>query len=266
MSGFHSRATTAILAIVVATASANAIERNQSAAAQNISWWAEFVGEAMARKFGERTKAVDFVDPFDQACPRGTILISSAGDRVGLIIPQSGSGDIVEPGIPLMPHGPQNTPTFVFGREDCKYTITLKKFDAESEKEIPPAPVDRKAIDAQIEKDLRAGNRLTTPAPIESGSAIEPKPIRPYYNGVSRMGVDFDSAGPKLDLSGILFFGPWSVTLYVVNVPAEAVLESRRNSELKAYEIEFRNSVARLRLVITKEVNVGGLWVKAFTD
>jgi hypothetical protein len=80
------------------------------------------------------------------------------------------------------------------------------------------------------------------------------------------MGMTFDSPMGRIDFAGILYFAPWSVAVHFVNIPKEWALESRRNHDLKAYEIDFSNAAARLRFVITKEVYADGLWVKAFGE
>ena len=167
--------------------------------------------------------------------------------------------------------GPMNSPEFSFFSRTCRYVITMKKFSlhAGGETEVGPAPVDRVRQQEEMARDLKTGNR-GDPAPAEPESASPDGASEPagrrLGSGVVRMGMTFVADSARMDFSGILFFAPWSASAYLVNVPAELTVEARKNPDKKTYEIDVKNSVARLRFSIAKEVYVDGLWVKAFAE
>ena len=260
-------------AVIVASAG-SAAGAEQNADAQAAPFGPKEVLEHLATIYGERTKHVDFEDPFDHKCPLATSLISSVGDRLGFIVPYYSLVNQPDRGghVLFIRIGPENSPDFWYSNGTCSYTVAVKKFDINSdgETEVGPKPVDRKRIQQQLAEALRTGKTrekdLSTPIPIEEFLPKAPASTRPFDSGVNRMGVTFDSAVGRIDFSGILYFAPWSVSAYFVNVPKEWTLESRRNYALKAYEIDFSNATARLRFIITKEVYADGLWVKAFSE
>ena len=237
-----------------------------------VEWLLEF-RELLAKKNGERTKVIGFDDPFDQHCPTGTILVSSVDNDLGFIVPRFSLGDAGAPGgrTMFLGTGPDNSPEFSFFNGTCRYDITMKKFSLHTggETEIGPAPVDRVRQEEQMAKDLKAGNRidqrLAEPESARADSAHEPT-TRPLDGGVVRMGMTFAAAPARLDFSGILFFTPWSASTFLVNVPEDLTLEARRNPDKKTYDIDVKNSVARLRFSIAKKVYADGLWVRAFGE
>ena len=235
--------------------------------------WRWALVEMVAKKNGERINAIGFEDPFDHRCPTGTILISSVDHRLGLIAPQTDPEDANPPeGQNRFSNpGPTNSPEFHFSNRKCQYVITMRKFSLQSdgETEIGPEPVDRVRQAEEMAKDLKAGNR-TDPAPAESPFA-NPDPAdeaarRRLSGGVFRNGMRFAADQARVDFSGILFFRPWTASVYLVNVPAEFTVEARKNPDKKTYDIDVKNSMAKLRFSIAKEVDVGGLWVRAFAD
>lgn len=260
------------VAVVVASAGSAAAEQKTDAPAAGFG--PKEVLEYLATIFGERWKQVDIEDPFDQRCPQVTSLISFAGDSLGIVVPSYSLFNQPDRGssVFFISIGPENSSDFSYSNGNCRYTVTVKRFDISSdgEREVGPKPVDRQRIQRQIAEALKSAKTrekdLSTPIPIEEFLPKAPASTRPFDSGVNRMGVTFDSAVGRIDFSGILYFAPWSVSAYFVNVPKEWTLESRRNYALKAYEIDFSNATARLRFIITKEVYADGLWVKAFSE
>jgi hypothetical protein len=259
-------------ALVVASAGSAAAEQKTDGPAAGFG--PKEILEYLATIFGERWKQVDIEDPFDQRCPQVTSLISFTGDSLGIIVPSYSLFNQPDRGssVFFISIGPENSPDFSYSNGVCRYTVTVKRFDISSdgEREVGPKPVDRKRIQKQIAEALKSAETretdLSTPIPIERFLPKAPASARPFDSGISRMGVTFDSAVGRIDFSGILYFAPWSVSMHLVNVPKEWMLESRRNHDLKTYEFDLSNSTARVRFVITKEVYAEGLWVKAFSE
>jgi hypothetical protein len=238
-----------------------------------VAWVLEF-REHMAAKFGERVKRIGFDDPFDHDCPMGTLLTSSVGDRLGFIVPAYSLSDVVGPGgrVLFIRRGAEDSSDFELSNENCRYVITVRKFaiNADGETEIGSKPVDRKRKEEEIADGLRSGKRLerTQSDPTETQVPPANPPARrpPLDGGFWRMGMRFGSSDPRIDVGGILFFSRWSASLYLVNAPDDLVLESRNNPALKAYDIDVKNSGARLRFSVVKEVYADGLWVRAFAE
>jgi hypothetical protein len=238
-----------------------------------VAWVLEF-REHMAAKFGERVKRIGFDDPFDHSCPMGTLLTSSAGDGLGFIVPAYSLSDAASPGgrALFLRIGAGDSSVFEFSNENCRYVITVKKFavNADGETEIGPKPVDHKRKEKEIAEGLRSGKPLartqSDPTEPEVPPANAPARRPPLDGGFGRMGMRFSSGDPRIDIAGMLFFSRWSASLYLVNVPDDLVLESRNNPARKAYDIDVRNSGARLRFSVAKEVYVDGLWVSAFAE
>jgi hypothetical protein len=190
-------------------------------ASSGIEWVLEFK-ELLASKFGERTKAVGFDDPFDHRCPTGTILVSSVDTRLGFIIPQFNLTDAEDAKL-FLQTGPMNSPDFQFSNRKCRYLIKMKKFmlNADGEKEIGPEPVDHAQINEQIAKDLKAAkasnpiNPVQSPLEPDKRNAADELARRPLQGGTGRVGMRFIPNPAKLEFSGILFFSPWSASVYL---------------------------------------------------
>jgi hypothetical protein len=268
-----------VAAVVISAATATGAFAEGSPASTDkpartgVAWVLEFT-EHMAAKFGERVKRIGFDDPFDHSCPMGTLLTSSVGDGLGFIVPAYSLSDVVGPGsrVLFIRRGAEDSSDFEFSNENCRYVITLRKFaiNADGETEIGPKPVDRKRKEEEIAEGLRSGKRLertqSDPTEPEVPPANAPARRPPLDGGFWRMGMRFSSSDPRIDLGGILFFSRWSASLYLVNVPNDLVLEARNNPALKAYDIDVKNSGARLRFSVAKEVYADGLWVRAFAE
>src|SRR5262245_50094355 len=88
------------------------------------------VYEPLAAKFGDRAKQIGLDDPFAHSCPQVTSLLSSAGDDFGFIV----AGHSLDDADPekrkmVLQIGPENSPNFSFSNKNCRYRVTVRKFE-----------------------------------------------------------------------------------------------------------------------------------------
>lgn len=79
---------------------------------------------------------------------------------------------------------------------------------------------------------------------------------------MSLAGISFENADSSKESPGMIYFGPQSLTMYLVNASAYQ-LASHVDSSKKAYNIEVVGPGSRLNFSIRKEVSENG-WTAAF--
>jgi hypothetical protein len=267
-----------IRAVTLAAAVIAAIAARDTANAEALfseEWREKFVKE----KFRERMKHVRFNDAQETRCPTFTGLIHSAGDTFKVLVPR-------HIGFP----GPQiigkNLPDITLGNENCRYTITVKRFDTSSggEREValkkldPWAETDKiirrmreeqnnKREEPKAEKTVgeETGGEAKPRDPVQAVPLYNIRPQHPDETMVDRRHIEFDAPTGAINLIGLMYFAPRSFSVHIVDAAEDLDIESRKDHETKQYEVSFRNAVARVSLAITKEIYLNR-WVKVFGD
>jgi hypothetical protein len=216
-----------------------------------------------------RMKIVEFDDSRETACPQITSLFYALKNRITFITPNYVLNDN---GVYSNESYENNAEDFFFENRHCRYFLTVKRYDiadgVETEATIgrPPSaelsnrtgrdPPDQKRSDSSSDNPVYVkDNRI-----VISLDRIDPGKV-----GYTQLGVRFQSRN-DMDATGIVYFGPKSFTIYLVNVAENFMLESEKDRDMRAYQVNLRNAQSRISLSIKKEVAVDGLWTKVFGE
>jgi hypothetical protein len=88
----------------------------------------------------------------------------------------------------------------------------------------------------------------------------------PDKTGSTQYRTVFDSPDSKTEFSGLLYFAPRSMAMYLVNTGKGLSLEARKNTGTRSYEIDVKTEHARIRLSVRKEIYRDDSWFPAFRE
>lgn len=213
-------------------------------------------------------------------------MLYASGDRVGMIFPNYAMYvDRV-----MAVTGPResaahdlNPISFLIGNQVCQFTITITKFAMRNgiESLVPPlspnsqADANYKALLKKLVPTDSAGLPMTHGDRVTPGSGAElhgdkltfnPKAVDPTGDGTFELKATFDSSQPPLGFSAMVWFGSHNFSLYLGNAPADMTIESRKNVDAKAYEIDISTQDARMRLSVRKDIDQDGSWIADFDE
>jgi hypothetical protein len=223
----------------------------------------DFLDELMRRQ-NNRAKFVDFDDPHRAACPRFTSLIYASGEKFEIVMPNIAfAGFSMRGGLGGSDDGP-NAEEFEFLTDRCRYIVTVKKFvitgDAEAEDPLHRGP---SPAPPQARQPARPPT-LEGPVGTEGNKAVITDD--PARSGLMQIHVWFVSPTPNTQFTGLLYFSPKTMTVFLANAPKELELESRKNPASRSYELDIKSLDSRIRLSVKKEIYVNDSWIRAFNE
>jgi hypothetical protein len=228
-------------------------------------------GETLAKDKNNRQKSVSFGDQYNLPCPRLTALMYVSGVDIGFVMPNFSLAGIVlesDEGVDAEAIG------YRFFSSNCRLSISAKKFALRNaiESEVPLNHEDPLA--KILEQRRKTGQSKSTRESSGSdshqsgivkaernGINLSTKAIDQDGGGTTELHRRFASSEPAIGFSGMVWFGPKNFSIYIGNAPKDLTVESHKNTLAGAYELDIRNMVARIRLLIRKDVRVGDTWM-----
>jgi len=221
----------------------------------------------LAEALNNRVTIVKFDDDIETKCPMLTSLFFSAGNSVKLLTPNFSLYDAAGTTVDS-PDSGSNDEGFVVQNSACRYVLTVKRYD----------------LDGDAEKEVPVSRRRPPPLKIEppEGGAVEPEKIPGIERredsihidgaglagdqkiGFTETGIRFEDSSKPVNFTGIAFFAPTTLTIYLANVEKDLKIASESNFLSHSYKVEIKNSQAALRISIVKEFYSNGQWVNAF--
>jgi len=226
--------------------------------------------EAVYASTGNRHKRISIDDAHDVNCPQAASLIyTTDAENFRIATPHFSLESLTND----RESHHSNARDFSFRTGDCRYIVTVKRFekDGPGERETPLRRYDDRIADELVPSLKDLGERATTsPLPeveVEGNKIIMSLGrVHPNKSGMSHMAARFDGRERDADFSGLLTMSRRSVTLFLVRMPADARLELKKNRDIKAYEIDISLSKVRWHLALIKEVDLNGSWTKVFGE
>jgi hypothetical protein len=199
----------------------------------------------LAEITNNRVTIVKFDDDLETKCPVLTSLLFSTDKKVELLTPNLSLYDAAQTTVYSEGSGPEDSSAdFVVENTACRYVLAVKRYDQDGdvEKEVQARdlPKINHVFNARLpqERDQKIGFRET---------------IVPLVN-----------PSKSLNFTGIAFFAPMTLTVYLASVEKDLKIASESNFLTRTYKVEIKNAQAALRISIVKEFYSNGRWVNAF--
>jgi hypothetical protein len=180
-------------------------------------------------------------------------MLAISTNQVRLVTPYIGLAGEAEPYVSLS--SLTNALDFRVEQSRCRLILSVKRFSGggpDGEIELPA---------------LVGGFPPYPPATVSQAGAVSRRdasePARDRRGDFSRLTARFD-AKDEFVVSGMLYFGPASITTYIANAPDELQLAVLKNHGLRAHEITIGNQRSRVYIAVTRELLVDGVWAKLF--
>ncbi|WJR76459.1 hypothetical protein [Bradyrhizobium sp. NP1] len=201
----------------------------------------------LAEARNNRVTIVKFDNDLEANCPTLTSLFFSAGDRLELLTPNLSLNDAAGTTVYLDgSNSDGKRADFFVQNAACRYVLTVKRYDrdGDAEKEVQARDIPKINKD-WVFKPPPAGKRDDR---IGFGETIAP----------------FDNPSKPLNFTGIAFFAPTTLTIYLANVEKDLTIASESNLLTHTYKVDIGNAQAALRISISKELYSNGQWVTAY--
>jgi hypothetical protein len=228
---------------------------------------------AMATARNNRVTIVKFDDDLENKCPTLTSLFYAAGDRVELLTPNFSIRDSA--GTTTVQRKSNSIGDgFVVQNSTCRYLLTVRRYDRDGEVEkdlqirrtpppLPPIKVEQQEglpANSPINPVIRTPEYKVKSDPIDlSGNSRDEK------IGFEETHVRFEKPSYPLNFTGIAFFAPTTLTVYLANAERDLTIASESNFLTHDYKIEIKNPKAVLRIAVDKEFYSNGQWKNAYS-
>ena len=227
------------------------------------------IGVITARE-GGRSKSVMFSDDSDIPCPQVSSFIYSAGDRVTLVTPNfSLMGRETGTFLNHIAREQSRWEELTYQNRACRYVISVKKYVLKDKVETQLQQADFSKGFELLRKLERMGHPVVegddNPIEINGGRAIlKLNKVDPAQAGITVNGVLYDNPDHNKEFDGLIYFGPRSFAVYLVDALAYR-LEYHKNDAGKSYDIDIIGPNTRLSLSLRKEILADG-WITSFGD
>jgi hypothetical protein len=228
---------------------------------------------AMATARNNRVTIVKFDDDLENKCPTLTSLFYATGDRVELLTPNFSIRDSA--GTTTVQRKSNSIGDgFVVQNSTCRYLLTVRRYDRDGEVEkdlqirrtpppLPPIKVEQQEglpANSLIDPIIRTPEYKVKSDPIDvSGNSRDEK------IGFEETHVRFEKPSHLLNFTGIVFFAPTTLTVYLASVERDLTIASESNFLTHDYKIEIKNPNAVLRIAVDKEFYSNGQWKNAYS-
>lgn len=197
----------------------------------------------MVERFDERVTIVKFDNDLETKCPTITSLFFSTGHRLKWLTPNSSLYDV---NLYVNAGGADETSADVIVQNaTCRYVLTVKRYEGREgdEKVVPVKNIPK--IDGELFK----------PRPMKD------RGDKGWFNEAV---VPFADPSKPVNFTGIAFFSPATLTIYLANADKDLKISSESNFLAHSYTVEIKNPRAVLRISINKELYSNGHWTNAY--
>jgi hypothetical protein len=228
--------------------------------------------ENATKHLNSRAMTLTFDDQLDVPCPEVTSFLYSAGNRFQLLTPNF---SLIESnvGVVINHNEEDKLDEITYQNRACRYVIAIRKFALENgvQRQLH---LPKESPIPDLVKRLRAIATPKTPtheqdaeigAEIEGGKAIiRMNRVDPMRVGNTVTGTTFDTMNDRREFTGIMYFGPKSFTVFIVDAPTYRI-SFYKDKVNRSYEIEIASPESHINLSLIKEV-LGNGWTTVFGD
>lgn len=199
----------------------------------------------MAEAMNNRVTIVKFDDDTETKCPVLTSLFFSNDKKLEMLTPNFSLYDAAQTTVYSEGSGPEGSNSgFVVENTACRYVLAVKRYDQ----------------DGDVEKEVQARDLPK----INHDFNVRPAKERDQKIGFREETVPLVNPSKSLNFTGIAFFAPTTLTVYLASVEKDLKIASESNFLTHTYKVEIKNAEAALRISITKEFYSNGQWVNAY--
>lgn len=204
-----------------------------------------FLWNLFAEHSGGRVTTVKFGEGRETKCPMLSSLFFSGGRRLEWLTPNFSLEDLTMYVEGTDPEG--TSADLVVGNAACRYVLTVRRFEREDGEEKAVRVKDL----PKVEKNLKY---------------FKPPPAKDQDDkgGFREERIPFVDSSKPLDFTGMAFFAPMTLTVYLANAANDLEIASESNFLTHTYKVEIKNAQAALRISINKEFYSNGQWVNAY--